>query len=68
MKILNPYIDGINEIIKSKTNIKEIERPKALTGKKQFYFERLEYIRQFNPKWYKFLLQKYLKRLTNVQP
>lgn len=63
---LNPTNDLIYSAMKARTNISEKERPKALTGKKQEYFERLEYIRQFNNKWYPFLLQKYLKRLADV--
>ena len=65
MSSLNPRNDDIHEAMKARTNIKERELPDKAKNKKQFYFEKLEYARQFYPKWYKFLLQKYLKRLAS---
>ena len=64
MGSLNRANDEMSHLMKARTNIKERELPDKAKDKKQFYFEKLEYARQFNPKWYPFLLQKYLKRLV----
>jgi len=64
MSTLNPTNDLIYQAMKARTNVKERESPDKAKDKKQFYFEKLEYARQFNPKWYQFLLEKYRKRLV----
>ena len=63
MNSLNKKNDEMHHLMKARTDIKTKERPKALTGKKRFYFEKLENARMYYPKWYPFLLKKYLKRL-----
>ena len=64
MASLNRKNDEMKHLMNARTDIKTKERPKALTGKKKFYFEKLEELRIENNKWYQFLLKKYLKRLT----
>ena len=68
MGSLNRKNDEIYYIMKARTDIKTKERPKALTGEKQFYFEKLESARIDYPKWYPFLLKKYLTRLKDIFP
>ena len=63
MTSLNRKNDEMSHLMKARTDVKTKERPKALTGKKRFYFEKLEQLRIEYPKWYPFLLKKYLKRL-----
>ena len=65
MSSLNRRNDEMSHLMKARTDKRNISRPKALTGKKRFYFERLEELRIENNKWYPFLLKKYLKRLVN---
>lgn len=65
MATLNINNEVIHEAMKARTDKRNDPRPEALTGKKRFYFEKLEELRIEYPKWYPFLLKKYLKRLAN---
>ena len=65
MASLNRKNDEMYNLMNARTDKRNDPRPDKLAEIKQFYFEKLEYARQFNPKWYRFLLKKYLKRLAS---